>query len=88
MGRKKKRWESKLRDNARPIIVIVIVIECRLGATFFSQKWHPIFCYFWYNYKNTSLISNPTCFRRAFVVPSFCLRSKGWRWSDKRHKEN
>ena len=29
---------------------IVIVIECHLLPLFFSQKWHPDFWIFWYNY--------------------------------------
>ena len=55
-----RKWEY---DNTIPF-VIVIVIGCRLGAAFFSQKWHPVFCLFWYNYNRSS----PT-------LPSLCLRS-------------
>ena len=49
-------------------IVIVIVIGCHFGATFFSQKWHPNYGLFRYNIIDGRLCS-------AFALPSLCLRS-------------
>ena len=51
-------------------IVIVIVIECHF---FFSQKWHPDFCSFGYNY-NRRLLS--FCLRSGFALPSLWLHSR------------
>ena len=42
-------------DSGLTSFVIVIVIGYRLGATFFSQKWHPYFCLFRYNYNCLSV---------------------------------